>query len=109
MEHAKVMELNQKQVVTNTSKNLQEADVGMQENNLMQPLNIGSKEGKQFQFQADSKLEAEIRHLQALLRTNEAENRHLHELLRAKVAEMRDREQKLAEKRFASVDLKGIS
>lgn len=109
MEHAKVMELNQKQVVTNTSKNLQEADVGMQENNLMQPLNIGSKEGKQFQFQADSKLEAEIRHLQELLRTNEADNRHLHELLRAKVAEIRDKEQKLAEERLASVDPKGIS
>lgn len=109
MERAKVMELNQKQAVTNTSKNLQKADFCMQESTLMQPLNLGSKEGEQFQFQADSKLEAEIRHLQELLGTNEAENRHLHELLRAKVAEMRDKQQTLAEERLASVDPKGIS
>lgn len=101
MEHAKVAEPNQKQVVTNTLKNLQEADFGMQE---IQPLNLGSREGKQFQLQADSgsqlhspyisKLEAEIRHLQE-------------ELSRAKEAEMRDKEQKLAEERLASVDPKG--
>lgn len=70
----------------------------MQESTLMQPLNLDSKEGKQFQFEAESgsqlhsqesqhisKLEAKIKHLQELSRANEAEIRHLQEeLLRAR-------------------------
>ncbi|XP_062025861.1 disease resistance protein At4g27190-like [Rosa rugosa] len=98
LEHAEVMDLRHKQIVTNTPKNLQEADFGMAES-LIEPLN--ANEGRPLQLkqldgvQTDSLLQS--------ISELDADIKHLQEELRAKEAERRDKQQRLAD-RLATVD-----